>query len=407
MHVAIISTRISGNDGVSLEVEHWSEIFTSHGHKVTLIAGKLDRAGICIPELNFQHAKVVKIHDQVIYKKVNYEKIERLIFEQAGIIEGKLREALNHGNKFDLLIVSNVLSLPVHFSFAVALARIIEEKKIPTIARHHDFWWERQRFLKSSMFPFFERWFPPSLEYIKHVTINSISQAELKKRRKLDSAIISDSFDFKSKLNKLDNYSLKFRKDFGIRSDDIVFLQATRIVPRKRIELAIKLVKKLNNAKIILVVAGTDGDESGKYKEKIEKLAKKSGIRCIFIGNRVNSHRKKIWGKRIYTLWDCFLNCDFVTYSSKLEGFGNQLVESIYFKKPVIMTPYPVFTSDIEPKGFEVIKMTPKVDKSTLNQINELILNKEKKEEMVEKNFELGKKCLSYEWAWKQIEKLI
>ena len=179
MRIWFVSTRIAGNDGVSLEAERWKQILTRMGHNVVFVAGELDRRGILIPELHFNSPKIVDLHDKVVYGNSHYKKVEKDIFDIAGTIEGKLREAIN-GKKPDLLIVANVLSLPMHFPFAVALTRVIEEYNIPTIARHHDFWWERQRFLKSSMFPFFKRWFPPSISQIKHVVINSDSQKSLK-----------------------------------------------------------------------------------------------------------------------------------------------------------------------------------------------------------------------------------
>ena len=236
MRTFILATRISGNDGVSLEAVRWGEIFERMDHKVVFIAGQLDRTGILIPELHFSNPKVSRLHDKVIYSRGEYKKIEKDIFELAGVIEGKLREAFNKNGKIDLLIVPNALSLPMHFPLAIAIARVVEELKIPTIARHHDFWWERERFMKSTMFEFFKRWFPPDCPNTKHVVINSIAKRDLKKRTGLDAEVIWDSFDYSSNLNKIDAFSKNWRKDLNISNDDIVFLQATRIVPRKRIE---------------------------------------------------------------------------------------------------------------------------------------------------------------------------
>lgn len=406
MKVTILATRISGNDGVSLEAMRWKKILGRMGHKVSLVAGKLDRAGTLLPNLHFQTPEIVKVHDRVVYGNEDYKKVEREIFSQAGEIEGGLREIFHNGYKCDLLIVPNVLSLPVHFPLAVALTRVIEELKLPTIARHHDFWWERQRYLKSSMFPFFERWFPPKLPMMRHVVINSIAQKELKERG-FDSTIIPDTFDFKDARTGLDNFNKSFREDFGIDKEDLIFLQATRIVPRKRIELSIELVRKLNNPRIVFVVAGVAGDEAGDYDIKVRNLAKKSGIRCKFIGSRVNSHRRIAFGKKIYTLWDCFVNCDFVTYPTEMEGFGNQFIEAVCFKKPIILTEYNVYKVDIGPLGFKTINMTPEIKKGTIDEVNELIANPNKVKKMVDENFKLGQKNFSFEATKIKIERVI
>lgn len=412
MRIWFVSTRIAGNDGVSLEAVRWRSILTRLGHKVTFVAGELDRSGILIPELHFNNQKVVELHDKVVYGKDHFKKVEAEIFEFAGKIEGKLREAFN-GHKPDMLIIANCLSLPMHFPLAIALTRIIEEFKIPTIARHHDFWWERKRFLKSSCFPFFKRWFPPNSPYIKHVTINSITQKELKDKMGIDSVIIPDTFDYESHRQK-DSYNRSFKKDFGISKDDIVFLQATRIVPRKRIEISIKLVKKLDNPNIVLVVAGKVGDEGREYYEELQKLTSELKVRVIFAGDYIDFTRRTTGERRkIYSLWDAFVNSDFVTYPSQVEGFGNQYIESVYFKKPVIITPYPVYKKDIKPLGFKSIEITENLTVKDLNLVKHYLENeiqlryRNEVQKMTETNFILGKKHFSYEATEAKIQKIL
>jgi glycosyltransferase involved in cell wall biosynthesis len=406
MNIAYLSFRIAGTDGVSLEAERWRTILERMGHKVTFIAGELDQKGILIPQLHFNDPYVYGLHERVITNGTNYEEVEKDIFAVAGKIEGELRDTFRH-HKFDLLIQSNVFSLPIHFPLAVALERVINEFQIPTISRNHDFWWERQRYLKSDCFEFFKRFFPPTSSLIKHITINKIAHEEMLKRTGINSAIISDTFDFESKENILDDYSKNFRKDFGIQEDDIVFLQATRIVPRKNIEKSIELIHKLNNQKMVLVMAGYYGDESGGYINHLEDLIKETGIRAMFIGTRIDSHRKIKINTRFYTLWDAFNNCDLSTYPSTFEGFGNQFIEAVYFKKPVFVNRYEVFKTDLEPLGFETIAIDNEITQSTLDQVNDVLNNPEKRTLMVEKNFEIAKENFSYEATQKKIEKLL
>ena len=45
-----------------------------------------------------------------------------------------------------VLVVENALSLPMNVPLAVALTEVIAETNIATVAHHHDFWWERDRF---------------------------------------------------------------------------------------------------------------------------------------------------------------------------------------------------------------------------------------------------------------------
>ncbi|OGM27221.1 hypothetical protein A2962_01765 [Candidatus Woesebacteria bacterium RIFCSPLOWO2_01_FULL_39_61] len=415
MNIVVISYRIAGNDGVSLECVHWKEILEKMGHKVTFLAGQLDRAGIVMPELHFQWPNVMELHDRVVYGKGKYRQIEAKIFDIAGTIEGKLRHFFNGNRKVDLLVVANIFSLPMHFPLAVALTRVIEELGIPTIARHHDFWWERKRYIKSQLFPFFERWFPPKLAQIKHVVINSIAKDELKAKTGLEAEVIWDSFDFSNeKLSKIDRYSLHFKKDFGIRENDIVFLQSTRIVPRKRVELSIEFIKKLADPRAILILSGHAGDEGRLYLKKIKKHLKTSTIRYKLIGDFVNSKRRVVRisnglepkRARMYTMWDCYRNSDFVLYPTKIEGFGNQFIESVYFRKPIIITSYPVYDKDIKPLGFETIGMRAKPDSTSVNKVRHLLEDSVEVERITKLNFGLGKKYFSYEWVQGKLEKL-
>jgi len=415
MQIVFLATRIFGNDGVSLEAGHWKEILLKMGHKVTFVAGQLDQSGILIPELHFQHPKIAELYDNVVYSKGDYRKVESGIFDIAGTIEGKIREVFHNGIYPDLLIVPNIFSIPMSFPLAVALARVIEEDKIPTIARHHDFWWERDRFNNSTMFGFFKHWFPPNIFSISHCVINSIAKEELFKRTGLKAEVIPDTYDFNSKTNQIDAFSKNFRSDFSLKKDDIIFLQPTRLVPRKRIEISVKLVKKLGNSKAVLVLAGHSGDEGYLYEKRMKKLCLKENIRYKFIGKYINSRRRyveenkngKTVRRRIFTLWDSYVNSDFVLYPTSCEGFGNQFIETMFFKKPILLTPYPVYLKDIKPLGFRTIEMTENVQEDVIKNINFLISSPSEVGEMVRDNFDLAKKYFDYKVVREKLNKII
>lgn len=415
MNIIILSYRVSGNDGVSLECAHWKEILERMGHRVTFLAGQLDRSGVVMPELHFQNPSVSKIHDRVTYGRGKYKSIESQIYDIAGTIEGKLRHFFNTNKGIDLIIAPNVFSLPMHFPLSVALKRVVEDLNIPVIARHHDFWWERKRYLKSSLFPFFEKFFPPNIYLIKHTVINSISRDELRRRTGIEAEVISDSFNFANiKLPVVDGYSKHFRRDFEIGERDVVFMQTTRIVPRKRLEVAISFFKRLALKNAVLVISGHSGDEGLSYLQKIQKLCETTGINYRIIGEYVDSKRR-IYGqlgasnkRRVYSLWDCYRNADFILYPTEAEGFGNQFIEAVYFKKPIILTPYPVFTKDIVPLGFETINIENRsYNKDAINFVRRLLKHPNEIELMVEKNFAIGAQNFSYEATSEKIRKLL
>lgn len=408
MKIGFISFRIAGNDGVSLEAERWRQILTSMGHQVTFIAGELDQQGILIPELHFAHPQAATIHQQIVDQKLDISKLESNIFEFSNQIETQLHQTFKT-HKFDHLVVANIFSLPMHFSLSTALDRAINTGNIPTLSRHHDFWWERKRYQQTNgREKFFLKFFPPHNPLITHTVINSITQKQLKNKTGLDSFVLSDSFNFSNQtLNQIDDFNQHWRSDFGIKQDETVFLQATRIVPRKQIEISIKFVEKLNIPSSVLVIAGQDGDEGYTYTKKLKNLASKSRARVIFIGDRIKTKRQKLNSRRYYTLWDCFINSDFVTYPSLIEGFGNQFIESVYFKKPTMVNRYPVFKSDIEPLGFQTVSISnSQITQKSLNQTKKLLNDQQLYQSWTRDNFKLGEKHFSYQTIIKKLQKL-
>jgi hypothetical protein len=76
----------------------------------------------------------------------------------------------------DLLIAENVLTIPLHVPLGLALTETVAETQLPTIAHHHDFYWERVRFSVNAVSDYIRMAFPPNLGNIRHVVINSAAQ---------------------------------------------------------------------------------------------------------------------------------------------------------------------------------------------------------------------------------------
>lgn len=98
------------------------------------------------------------------------------------------------------------------------------------------------RFINSIL----EDYFLPKEEYIKHCVINSLAQDQLKTRKGIDSIVVPNVFDFSSQQWVKDDYNIDIRERISIKKNDLIFLQATRIVERKGIELAIDYVSEIN-----------------------------------------------------------------------------------------------------------------------------------------------------------------
>ncbi len=81
-------------------------------------------------------------------------------------------------------------------------------------------------------------------------------------------------------------------------------------------------------------------------------------------------------GKKIYTLNDIYPHADLITYPSTFEGFGNAFLEAIYFRKPIVVNSYSIYTIDIKPKGFSVIELDGYVTEQALNQTKKVLSDK-------------------------------
>lgn len=433
-NIALCHFRIGETDGVSLEMDKWKMILEKLGHRVRYIAGSkgsIDDVEI-IQELHYNDIHNKKINDNAFTKYHSYRNEETFKNEIENIaesIEQKLKIIIER-NKIDILIVNNIFSLGWNISAGIGFYHAIKKNNVKCICHHHDFYWEREKYSKPTL-PFianyFKDYFPPKHSRIKHVVINSIAQNELLKRKNIESTVVPNVFDF-DEVWKVDDFNFDFREFFGIFDKDIIVLQATRIVTRKAIELAIDFVSELNSnrhkligkklynnqifdadSKIVLLMAGLNEDDA--YFEKIMKYAHEKQIVIKWINENIEQLRSQINNIKKYSLWDAYAHCDIVTYTSLLEGWGNQFVEALVAKKIIVSYQYPVFEKDILPLKFNTIdlgnKHTIKDDglaevahsilSKAVDHTIELLLNEQKYNQNVQENYTIGRHNLSPE----------
>lgn len=126
-----------------------------------------------------------------------------------------------------------------------------------------------------------------------------------------------------------------------MEDDQLLVLQPTRVIPRKGIELAVELLAHLQAFKPVLVITHKAGDEGMAYLHQLQALAAEKGVDLRYVAEIVDDHRGMTAdGRKIYALWDTYPHADFVTYPSFIEGFGNALIETIYFKLPALVNRY-------------------------------------------------------------------
>jgi glycosyltransferase involved in cell wall biosynthesis len=398
-NIGFVSTRFFGTDGVTLEASKWAEVLKRDGHSYYWCASLLDRKpekSFCLPEAHFQHEQNKWIDEQIFGKKRRDPAVTDAIHELKAFLKKQLKEFIRQFS-IDVLVAENVLTIPMHIPLGIALTEIIAETQIPTIAHHHDFYWERVRFLVNSVGDYLRMAFPPNLPSIEHVVINSTAQEELALRNGISSTIIPNVLDFENPPVIDIEQAEAFWKSIGLKPDDVMILQPTRIVQRKGIEHAIKLVKDLNNPRYKLVVSHVAGDEGFEYAEWLKEDARRHGIDLRFVDTHMSdpmnpdvNHNDRL------SLWDVYPHADFITYPSLYEGFGNAFLEAVYFNKPLLINRYATFVRDIEPKGFDLIVMDGYLNLKTVEKVREVLESSDRRENMVNTNYEIAKRHYSF-----------
>ena len=448
--IGICHYKIGDTDGVSLEMDKWRQVLEGMGHAVHLCGGDLGTAeGFLIEELYHHRRDIARINRNAFFQLTDYKSeadLEREIFELAERIEDGLRAFIDEYS-IDLLIPNNIWSIGMNLPAAAAFARVVREQGIPAIALHHDFYWETFRGMAPTcgvVRRIAEESLPPKDPAVTHVVINSLVQAELGKRNGVESTIVPNVFDFTGDRWGIDDYNRDFRRAIGVNENDVILLQATRIVERKGIELAVDLAVELNephhiatlrksglydgrrfgaNSRIVLLLAGYSEDDNGGYLARLKRKIKQAGIEARFIADKIRSQRgENDDGRRLYSLWDCYVFADLVTYPSLFEGFGNQFLEAIRAKLPVVLFTYPVYRADIKKKGFNVISLGSNVAgkddldlvlagegtvRKAAKEAVEILTNPLSRREMVERNFALGLEFYSLEHLGKRLDAIV
>ncbi|MBN1935984.1 MAG: glycosyltransferase, partial [Anaerolineae bacterium] len=112
-------------------------------------------------------------------------------------------------------------------------------------------------------------------------------------------------------------------------------------------------------------------------------------------------------GRKIYGLWDVYPHADWVTYPSLYEGFGNALIEAIYFRLPVFLNRYSVYVEDIAPLGFEFVEIDGAITGEAVEAVRGLLRPSPTRQAMVEKNYALAAEHFSYRAVERALKPLL
>jgi glycosyltransferase involved in cell wall biosynthesis len=398
--IAFVSTRIAGTDGVSLEIAKWATVIERAGIECYYIAGESDRPddrSFLIPEAHFNHPAILDISRRSFGVELRTADLTNDITAMTRVIRDKLDEAIEQF-QIDAMIVENALTIPMNLPLGIALVHEVQERSIGCMAHHHDFHWERDRFLINCVDDVIQFAFPPALQQIQHVVINSLAGEEFSRRTGLSCRIIPNVMDYANPPEQPDEYSRQFRKEIGLGDDDLLILQPTRVVARKGIEHSIELARRLAPDRAKLVITHASGDEGDAYAKRIREFAELMDVDVIFANAWISEERGTgPDGRKLFTIHDVYPQADLVAYPSTYEGFGNAFLEALYYKCPIVCNRYAIYRTDIEPCGVRPILFDRFPTDETVDEIHRVLGDSQYRREMVEHNYEVASRFFSYE----------
>ncbi|HEV3268828.1 MAG TPA: glycosyltransferase [Acidimicrobiales bacterium] len=277
-HLVVVSFRLGGTDGVSIEAAKWIEAFESLGHDVTTLAGE-GVADVVMAELAIRATKEPRLDD-----------VARVLADA------------------DLVVVENVVSLPLNVAARDVLYRALDGR--PALFRHHDLAWQRAQWRDDDAPRDQPRW--------RHVTINDLSRVELEARG-VHALTIRNAFECDPPLGRRD----ETRHALGVKGERVA-LMPTRAIPRKNVEGAFTFAAALD-AVLWLLGPAEDG-----YGPVLDALLTDSPVRVI---------RGLPAG---FDVHDAYAASDVVVMPSTWEGFGNPVLESVTHRRALAVFPYPV-----------------------------------------------------------------
>ena len=356
--------------------------------------------------------------DTVTYALANYatdpppQDLEHRIEKRVADAE-KILERFFDESGVDLIIAHNT-GHPVNLIYSLGLNRLYERrKKTGQRLPRYFMWWhdshlERDRFLNPN--PLIRRYLMegipgPHVEGIVFINRGqwdiarpyfmqlTDSDPKITDRLERSHIVIPNTCDVPRDWTsdpdpeyfapKLDPYNADFLKAMGIQdrllkegkslNDCLLFLQHTRVVPRKRIDHAIdfcfamadRFKRDGQNKMVFLLISGPTGDE---LSDDVTDLTKHLNMRrlerpdlsveIIWGENRIRSEREVVDGVKYYSFAEVPGIVAFYgglgTYFSDVEGFGNNLLELISLGVPPVVREYPVYLTDIAIYGFDI-----------------------------------------------------
>ncbi len=314
-------------------------------------------------------------------------------------------------NNISIVIAQNIV-YPGNLSFSLALIEALEDieregkHKVDVVFFHnHDYWQER-----------LDRGVPNGTGYtykIDSVNLKALFD-ELKQGLKKGIVFNINTFQEQYVPAEHGNYIIltpnvmpfeadspskisiternRFRREFGIPDNAAVFIVPSRIVKRKNLLRAVDVafeVQEQEHIPAYIMLTHPAGDEGYNDLKELKEYAKIKNINLIDVSEKITEDTG-------FTLETAYKISDMVIYPSEWEGYGNVFPEAFYHGNIIVAKAYPVFKKDIAPTGVHYIEIKDVIGKDTTTEIAELLKDNKKREEIIKRNYRIGKKAFSY-----------
>ena len=259
--IGFISTRFAGTDGVSLETQKWATVLERLGNRCFYFAGQCDRPADqsqVVPEAFYRHPEIDRINQQAYSGSWTVTEEARTAHPEMAKLRKDFfsiyvrppqmtrrvdelkeyfkEELYKFARRFDLeiLVVENAITIPINLPLGLAITEFIAETGFPTIAHHHDFHWERQRFQVNCVADYLAAAFPPTLPSNSTCGDQFDPGPANRIALRCDRTVIPNVMDFDQPPPDPDSYSDTVHADFGVEPDEYFILQPHAHHPAKR-----------------------------------------------------------------------------------------------------------------------------------------------------------------------------
>jgi len=422
MNVGIIIGRLGGADGVALETEKWLRVLERMGHRTFVLTGEVEgrrpAAGReeVAPGLSFGSPECTWEQQQAYFGgDASTDELMSRIHDHAAGIAHRIKQWAGQ-RRLDVVVVENGCALPFHLSLGVGVGLAGPALDLPIITHDHDFAWERgQRYVSPhpEINLLVARSFPLRLPHSRHAVINSAAREELARRYGRKALVVPNVMDFEAPFGLTDAGNRALPAALGLRTGEYAIFQVTRIVRRKGIEVAIRLLEALDDRCLKLVVTGSPADDpGGEYLGELESLIGKLNLeeRVLFAHRRIHNRRGRTAdGRPVYSLSDGYAHARACTFFSSYEGFGNAFVECILARKPIFLNNYrPVYWPDIGSKGFRTVMLEDnQLTAEAVEEARRLLRDDALRRQVTEHNFALGKRHFSFQVLEDRLTRLL